>query len=171
MQRPHRPVRVNKLPHVLQRRMHQCKVYIKRKLRVWRGQKCTFLVSAKLNRPLVVNKLPRVLQRRIWQAIEIFKTSGLPIDMLPCLHQCNAYIVRKLRVWRAQNSNFLVSAKTAPTGMGQHTTPCLAAPYWARNEKFSKFWGYFLPWYRVCTTAKFILKGSYGCGEPKNAIS
>ena len=35
---------------------------------------------------------------------------------------------------------------------------------------FKKFGATFLPWYRVCTNAMFILKGSYGCGEPKNSI-
>ena len=119
--------------------LHQCKVYIVRKLRVWRAQQCNFLVSTKAHRPVRVNKLPRVLQRRTWQAIESFKISGLPIAMVPCLHQCNVYIVRKLRVWRAQKCNFLGSAKTAPTGMGQQTTPCHVAPYRARNVNFRNF--------------------------------
>ena len=93
----------------------------------------------KPNRPLRVNKLPHVLQRRIGQAIEIFRISGLPIDMVPCLHQCNVYVVRKLQVWRAQKFNFVVSAKSTPTGTGQQTAPCLAALYWASNRKFSNF--------------------------------
>ena len=83
--------------------------------------------------PSLVNKLPLILQRRIGQAIEIFETSGLPIAMVPCLHQCNVYIVRRLRMWRAQKCNLLVSAKTAPTGTGHQTTPGLAAPYDANN--------------------------------------
>ena len=33
--------------------------------------------------------------------------------------------------------------------------------------KFSEFWGYFLPWYRVCTNAKLILNGSNGVESPK----
>ena len=93
----------------------------------------------KPHRPVRVNKLPRVLQRRIVQAIENFKILGLPIDMVPCLHQCNVYIVRKLRVWRAKKYNFLVSAKTALTGTGQQPTPCLAVPYWVRNRNFQNF--------------------------------
>ena len=93
----------------------------------------------KPNRPLWINKLPRVLQRRIGQAIEIFKISGLPIVMVPCLHRCNVYIVRKLRVWRAQKCNFLVSAKTAPTVTDQQTTPCFAAPFLASNRNFENF--------------------------------
>ena len=35
---------------------------------------------------------------------------------------------------------------------------------------YAKIWGYFSPGYRVCTKAKFILKRSYGSGEPKNVI-
>ena len=31
--------------------------------------------------------------------------------------------------------------------------------------------GYPSPWYRVCTKAMFVSKGSYGCGEPKNVIA
>ena len=68
MQKPHRPVRVNKLPGVLQRRvwqaietfkisrqpiamvpcLHQRNVYIVMKLQVWRAQKWNFLVIAKI---------------------------------------------------------------------------------------------------------------------------
>ena len=136
--------------------MHQCKVYFKRKVRVWRAQKCNFLASAKTAPTITGQQTTHVLQRRIGQAVEIFKISGLPINMVPCLHQCNVYIVRKLRVWRAQKCNFLVSAKTTPTGTGQQTTPRLAAPYWARNKIF-KISGLPIEWYRVCTNAMFVL--------------
>ena len=86
----------------------------------------------KLHRPVWVNKLPRVLQRRTLQVIDSFKILGLPIAMVPCLHQCNVYIKRNLRVWRAQKFNFLVSAKTAPTSTG-------VAPYRPSNENFRNF--------------------------------
>ena len=33
--------------------------------------------------------------------------------------------------------------------------------------KLLEFRGYLLPWYHVCTNARYMLKGSYGCGEPK----
>ena len=59
--------------------------------------------------------------------------------MVPCLHQLKVYIKRKLRVRRAQKCNLLVSAKTALTGTGQQTTPCLAAPYWVSNRNFQNF--------------------------------
>ena len=93
----------------------------------------------KPHRPFWVNKLPRVMQRHIGPAIEIFGISGLPFAMVPGLHQCNVCIKTKLRVWRAQKCNFLVSAKTTPTVLGQQTTPCLAAPYWARNKNSQNF--------------------------------
>ena len=37
-----------------------------------------------------------------------------------------------------------------------------------RQCKFAETWGYHSPWYRVCTNAIYIRKGSYGNGEPKN---
>ena len=40
-----------------------------------------------------------------------------------------------------------------------------------KQYKFLKFRGYVSTWYCVCTTAMFILKGSYGCGEPKMRFS
>ena len=119
--------------------LYQLKVYIKRKLWVWRTQKCNFLVSAKTEPTVVGKQTTPCLVAPCRQAIEIFKISGLPIDMVPCLHQCNVFIIRKLRVWRAQKCNFLVSAKTTLTGTGQQTTPCLVASYLASNRNFQNF--------------------------------
>ena len=71
--------------------------------------------------------------------MKIFGNLGLLFAMVPRLHHCKVYIKRKLRVWRAQKCNFLVTAKTAPTGTGKQTTPCLAAPYLASNRNFQNF--------------------------------
>ena len=183
--------------------LHQCKVYIVRKLRLWRVQKCNFLVSAKTaptgtgQQTTLCLAVPYFDSNRKFQnfganyrhgtafapmqclyckeatGVESpktqfpsqcknrtdrygstnypclaapylasnrkFQNSGLPIAMVPCLHQCNVYIKRKLRVWRSQKCNFLVSAKTAPTGTGKQTTPCLASPCLARNRNFQNF--------------------------------
>ena len=43
--------------------------------------------------------------------MEIFENSGLPISMVPRLHQSNGYIKRKLRVWSAQKCIALVVAE------------------------------------------------------------
>ena len=56
------------------------------------------------------------MQRHIGPGKEIFGNSGLPIAKVPCLHQRNVYIERKLQVWKAQKCNFLVGAQTTPTG-------------------------------------------------------
>ena len=119
--------------------LHKCNIYIKRKLRVWTAQQCNFIVSAKPAPTGTGHKLPGILQRRIGQATEIFKTLGLLFAMIPGLLQCKVYVKRKLRVWRAQKCNFLVSSKTAPTGTGQHTIPCLAALYLVSNRNFQNF--------------------------------
>ena len=71
--------------------------------------------------------------------MKIFGILGLLFAMVPCLHQLKVYIKRKLRVWRAQKCNLLVSAKTAPTGTGQQTSTCHVAPYRASNENFRNF--------------------------------
>ena len=45
----------------------------------------------------------------------------LPIAMVPCLHQDNDYIKRKLPVCRAPKCILLVGAKTVPPGTGLQT--------------------------------------------------
>ena len=58
--------------------------------------------------------------------------------MVPCLHQSNVYIKRKLRVWRIQNCIPLVGAKTSPTCAGLQTTPSQVIQYWAVNGNLRK---------------------------------
>ena len=50
-------------------------------------------------------KHPGFMQRRIWPTVQICGFSGLPFAMVPCLHQCNLDIKRKLRECRAQKCN------------------------------------------------------------------
>ena len=70
--------------------------------------------------------------------MEISGNSGLPIAMVSCLHKRNAYIKRKLQVWRTQKCNLLVGAKTIPTCTRPHTTLFYAAWYLAVNENLQK---------------------------------
>ena len=51
---------------------------------------------------------------------------SLPFAMVPCLHQSNVYIHRKLRVWSAQKCIPLVGAKSSLTCAGLQTTPSFA---------------------------------------------
>ena len=53
--------------------------------------------------------------------------------MVPCLHQSNVYIKRKLRVWRVRKCIPLVSAKTSLTCRGLQMTISHVSQYWAEN--------------------------------------
>ena len=74
-------------------------------------------------------KQPRFMRSSIGPTMEICVNSGLPIAMIPRLHQCNVYIRRKLQLWRAQKCFPLLGAKTVPTSMGLQSTPVLAGQY------------------------------------------
>ena len=54
--------------------------------------------------------------------IGICGSSGPPIPKVPCFHQINVYIKRKLRVWGTQKCNFLIGAETVLTVTGRQTT-------------------------------------------------
>ena len=68
-------------------------------------------------------KLPRFMGGRIGLRMEICESLGLPIPMVPRLHQSNGYIKRKLRAWRVQKCSALVGADTVLTSSGPETTP------------------------------------------------
>ena len=87
--------------------------------------------------------------------------------MVPCLHQCRVYIKWKLRVWRAQKCNFLVSAKPAPTGTGQQTTLCLAAPYLVTNRNFQNFRATYRLGTRLAPMQRLYCKEATGVESPK----
>ena len=166
--------------------------------------------------------------------MQICGKSGLPFAEVPCLHQSNLHMKRKLREWRTQKCNPCFGAESPPLSTGQQTTRFHAAPYgtvsanlrkvgasfrrgtvfallqstygreatgmenpkmqslfWCRKPtsqyapsnypvpcsavldrqcKFAESRGFLSPRYRVCTNPIYIWKGSYGNGEPKNAI-
>ena len=56
--------------------------------------------------------------------------------MVPCLHQSNVNIKRKLRVWRVQKGIPLDSAKTLLTCVGLQTTLSQVTLYRAENRNF-----------------------------------
>ena len=61
-----------------------------------------------------------------------------PISMVPCWHQGNIYIKRKLRVWRDQKRIALVGAITPLNCAGRHNTPSRRRQNRAQNGKFGK---------------------------------
>ena len=71
--------------------------------------------------------------------MEICETSGLPIPMVPRLHQTNGYMKRKLGEWRAQKCNAIVGADTVLTSEGPQTTPFHGGKHRAKNGNMRNF--------------------------------
>ena len=78
-------------------------------------------------------KPPRFIGGSLVLRMEIIENSGVPIPMVPRLHQGNGYIKRKLRVWRAQKYIALVGAETVLTSAGPKTTPFHGGQYRPEN--------------------------------------
>ena len=97
------------------------------------------MYSTQLCLPVRACKLPQFMEVSIGPKIKICVNSDLPIAMAPCLHQSNAYIKRKLMVWRAQECISLVGTKTALTCMGLQTIAVHGGQYRAENGNLRKF--------------------------------
>ena len=68
---------------------------------------------------------------------------GGPVTVVPCLHQCNIYIKRKLRVWRVQKCIPVVGAKTPLTCADLQTTSSQRSRYRPDNGNLLKLgWTY-----------------------------
>ena len=120
-------------------RLHQSNGYVKRKLRVWRAQKCIALVGAET---VLTSAGPKTTPFDVVQYMdgnEDMQISTLPIPMVSHLHQSNGYIKRKLRVWRAQKCIALVDAETVFTSAGPQTTPFHGLQYRAEYGNMRNF--------------------------------
>ena len=182
MQKPHLPVRAGKLPRLMgggigprteacvnlggpiaiEPCLHQGNVYIKRKLRVWRAQKCIPLVGAEIPPTCAGHQTTLSHGVGIGPTTETYVNWGGRIAMVSCLHQDNVYIKRQLRVWRNQKCIPLVGAETSLTCVGWQTTWSHGGRCRSQKKNLRKLeWTYLLdlsPWYRVCTKAMSISK-------------
>ena len=123
--------------------LHQYDIHIKRKLRVWRDWKCISLVGAKAALTCADRQTTPSQGRRYRAKNGNLRKLGGPIAMVPCLHQGNIYIKRKLRVWTDQKCIPLVGAKTPVTFAGHQSTPSQGRRYRAENENLRKLgWNY-----------------------------
>ena len=102
--------------------------------------------------------------------MQVYKISGLPIAMVPCLHQKNIYIHRKPKGCRAQEYYHWVGANREQTSTGLQITRIHMSPYRSDNAKFPIVRGFLSPWFRVCNKAIFISKGSFRDAESKNIV-
>ena len=85
------------LPTAVVPDVHQSNGYIKRKLREWRAQKCNALVGAEIALTCAGSQTTPFQGGSIRPRMEICEASVLPTAMVPCLHQNNAYMKRKVR--------------------------------------------------------------------------
>ena len=120
--------------------LHQGNIHTKRKLRVWRDQKCTPLVGAIT--PLTCagpqNTPPRGRQYRAQNGKlrKLGRTFLLGTVFAPRKYLLGTK--RKLRVWRDQKCIPLVGAITPLTCAGPQNTPPRGRQYRAQNGKLRK---------------------------------
>ena len=124
---------ISKVPCV-----HQGNIYIKRKLRVWRDQKCILLVGAIIPLTCAGRQKPRLEGGSIGPITESCINCDGPISMVPCLHQGNIYIKRKLWVWRDQKCIPLVGAIIPLTCAGRQSIPSRGRLYRVQYGKLHK---------------------------------
>ena len=70
--------------------------------------------------------------------MEICGIPGLPLSMVPCLHQSKVYIKSMLLVWTVQRCIPFIGAKTSVTCAGLQTTPSHVSQYRAENGNLRK---------------------------------
>ena len=116
--------------------LHQGNIHTKRKLRVWRDQKCIPLVGAIT--PLRDVKIPCLEGGSTGSRTESWVNCDGPISMVPYLHQGNIYTKMNLQVWRDQKCIPLVGAITPLTCAGCQTTPPRGTQYRVQNGKLGK---------------------------------
>ena len=83
-------------------------------------------------------KLPRLKGVGIGLTTETCVNWGGSIAMVPCFHQGNIYIKRKLRVWRAKKCISLVGAKSTLTCVGRQITVHQGRQYRVGNGNLRK---------------------------------
>ena len=126
------------LPIPMVPRLYQSNLYIKRKLRAWRVQKCIALVGADT---VLITAWPQNTSFHgggIGHRMEIRESSALPIPMVPRLYHSNGYIKRKLRAWRVQKCITQVGADTVLTTAWPQTIP-FHGGYRPQNGNMRKF--------------------------------
>ena len=148
----------------------QSNVDIKRKLQVWRVQKCIPLVGAKTALTCAGRQtsLSHVSQYRakngnLRKSQSTFR-HGTMLEPKQCLYQQEAtgMEIPKLHCSsRCKNRTYLC---------GTANYPISCKPVYGQERKFQEIHVYLSPWYRVCTKVIFISKGSYRYAESKNAF-
>ena len=150
--------------------LHQNNPYINRNLQAWRVQKCIPLVCAKtaLNYARQQTTLSHVSRYtaengNLWKSGSTFHhcTVFAPKQFL---HQKEAIGMESPKM----HSSSRCKNRTCLCGTANY--PISSKPVLGLKRKFEEIRVYLSLWYRVCTEAMFISKGSYRYGESKNAF-
>ena len=150
--------------------LQQRNIYIKRKIRVWRDHKCISLVGAKT--PLIcAGRQTNTSQMRRYRVDKgnyrkLRRTShhGTVFAPRQYLHQKEALGMERTEIYfpsRCKNPTHLC---------GPSKYPVSKEAVWGREGKLAYIGVDLSPWYRVCTKAILITKGSYGHGETGNVF-
>ena len=118
--------------------LHHGNIYTKRKLRVWRDQKCIALVGALIPLKCGAVRIIRLEGGSIGPRTESLGNWDGPEAMVPCLHQGNINTKSKLRVWTDQKCIPLVDAIIPLTCAGRQNTPSRGRQYSAQYGKLHK---------------------------------
>ena len=150
--------------------VHQSNDYIKRKLQVWRLQKCMPLVGAKtaLTCAGLQTTQSHVSQYRSENG-NLKKSGstfchGTVFASKQCLYQKEATGIESPNMHlssRCRNRTYLC-------GTSNYHISCNQVQ--GRERKFAEIRVYLSPLYCVCTKAMLISKGSYRYGQSKNAF-
>ena len=116
--------------------MHQRNLHIERKLRVWRFKKCISLVCAKTALTCAGLQTTPSHVRQYRAETEICRNPGLPFAIVPCLHQNNVYIQKKLRVCPKMYFSSRCKNRTYPSGTAND--PSHVSQYRAKNGNLTK---------------------------------
>ena len=119
--------------------LHQWNVYIKRKLRVCSAQKCNPCFSSKSALRSTDLQITRFHAAPYRANSTTLRNSGLPIAMLPCLHQCNVYIKRKLKECSPQKCKPCFGSKSPLRSTDLQRTLFHAAPFRADSTNLRGF--------------------------------
>ena len=159
------------LPIYMISRLHQTNGYIKRKLRAWRVQKCIALVGADT---VLTSWGPETtsFQGRQYRAQNGNMRNFGPTNPHGTVFASKQWLYQK-------EATVMESSKMyCPSRCRYRTYKYVEVKYpvsWGAVQgtewKYAKLRPYQSPWYRVCTKAMVISKGSYGKGEFKNVLT
>ena len=150
--------------------LHQGNIYTKRKLRVWRDQKCIPLVGAITTLTCAGRHNTPSRGRQYRAQYGKFGKLGR-IYCHGTVFPPRKYLYQKEATGMERPEMYSVSRWNNPTYLcGQSKYPVSRGAVEGRELKIAYFLMDLSPWYRVSTKEIFIPKGSYGYGESRNVF-